>query len=231
MSGETRLVWDIPLRAFHWLLAVSVGASWATAEAGVDWMEVHFWLGYWTMGLLTFRIIWGFVGPRHARFASFLPSPAAVWRYGRTVLTAHAARTAGHNPIGALMVIAFLALLGVQVATGLFASDDILFSGPYHAAVDGDVAEALTSLHHANFNWILVAVIVHVVAALFYLIAKKQNLIAAMITGRKPAADVPEHSAIAHSQLLRAAMAVVIAAAVVAAVIGAAPEPSDDFYY
>src|SRR5579875_3637093 len=78
--GERRLVWDLPLRAFHWLFAASILASWGTAKLGFTWMQWHIRLGYWMMGLLLFRIVWGLIGPRHARFASFLKGPRAVWR-------------------------------------------------------------------------------------------------------------------------------------------------------
>jgi cytochrome b len=90
-ATSRRLVWDLPLRLFHWLFAASVSASWATAQLGVSWMEWHLRLGYWLMGLLIFRLVWGFFGPRHARFSSFLVGPRRIWSYARGLTGARTA--------------------------------------------------------------------------------------------------------------------------------------------
>jgi cytochrome b len=230
MAENKRLVWDLPLRLFHWLLAVSIAASWATAEAGFDWMQVHFYLGYWTIGLVLFRVLWGFIGPRHARFSSFLGSPAAIFRYLKGLFSGSAVHTVGHNPAGGLMVIVMLLLVALQAGTGLFASDDIVWSGPYNPAVSGATAERLTSLHHANFNWILATVALHILAIAFYGVVKKQNLAVAMLTGMKPATLVPEHEAITHSQLTKAFIAIVISGGAVWWLVNAAPPPPDNFF-
>src|SRR6266478_4571646 len=130
MRTDRRLVWDLPLRAFHWLFAVSILAAWGTALLGFAWMKWHFWLGYWVMGLLVFRLIWGFVGPKHARFSNFLKGPSAVLRYARGLTGAgEPVCSVGHNPLGGLMVILMLILVAFQVCTGLFATDDIAWSG------------------------------------------------------------------------------------------------------
>jgi cytochrome b len=230
MAEEKRLVWDLPLRLFHWLFAVSIFASWATAEAGFDWMEVHFWLGYWTIGLLIFRILWGFIGPRHARFSSFVGTPAAIWRYLRGLFSANPIHSVGHNPAGGIMVIVMLLLVALQVSTGLFATDDIVWSGPYNPAVSGATADKLTSIHHANFNFILAAVILHVLAIAFYGFVKKQNLAVAMLTGMKPATLVPEHEAISSSQLLKAVIAVLVSGGAVYWLVSAAPPVPDNIF-
>jgi cytochrome b len=230
MAEEKRLVWDLPLRLFHWLFALSLGASWATAEAGFDWMEIHFWLGYWTLGLLAFRIIWGFVGPKHARFTSFIKAPSALWKYLRGLFSGASTQTVGHNPAGGLMVIIMLALVGVQATTGLFATDDIVWSGPYNGAVSGETAETLTSLHHANFNWILAAVALHILAILFYALVKKQNLVHAMVTGHKPALHVPEHEAITSSELVKALIVILVSAGAVWWLVSSAPPPVDNMF-
>lgn len=231
MTEEKRLVWDLPLRLFHWLLVASVGASWATAEAGYDWMQLHIWLGYWMIGLLTFRIVWGFIGPRHARFASFLPSPAALWRYAKALAAGSNQQTVGHNPLGSLMVILMLMLFMMQVGTGLFATDDIIWTGPYNPAVSGDTADFLTGLHHLNFNFILAAAGLHIAAIAFYARVKKQNLVVPMLTGKKPASVVPDAEAIPHSQWLKAGLVILIAAGAVYWLVSSAPPPADEFLF
>ncbi len=228
MADEKRLVWDLPLRLFHWLLVLSMTASWVTAELGFDWMQIHLYLGYWTLGLLVFRIIWGFVGPRHARFSSFLTGPSGVWGYARALAAGTMIQTAGHNPLGGISVIAMLVLVMFQVVTGLFATDDIVWTGPYNAAVSEATADRLTSLHHLNFNIVLVAVALHVMAIAFYFLVKKQNLVAAMLHGKKL---VPEHEAISTSQIVKALIVVVISAGLVYWLISAAPEPPADNYF
>jgi len=227
MAEEKRLVWDLPLRLFHWLLVLSVASSWATAEAGFDWTQIHMYLGYWTLGLLVFRILWGFVGPRHARFSDFLASPAQIWRYAKGLRAGTTIQTVGHNPLGGLMVILMLLLLAFQIGTGLFATDDIVWTGPYNGAVSSAMAERLTALHHLNFNFILAAVALHIMAIAFYFLVKKQNLIGAMVHGKKPAAMVPEHEAITRSEILRAIVVIAISAALVYWLISSAPVAPD----
>jgi cytochrome b len=223
-AAEQRLVWDLPLRLFHWLFATSVIASWATAKAGFEWMQWHIRLGYWMMGLLLFRVIWGFVGPRHARFSSFLARPAAIWRYAKSLTgVGQAIRSVGHNPLGGLMVILMLVLVAFQVGTGLFATDDIAWSGPYNPAVSGHTAGVLTSLHHLNFNIIWGAIGLHVIAIVYYAFVKKQNLVPAMLTGWKPAEAVPAHEAITSSELLKALIVIVLASGAVYGILRAAP--------
>ncbi len=227
MAEERRLVWDLPLRLFHWLLVLSLGALWASGEAGFDWMQYHMYLGYWTLGLIVFRLIWGFVGPKHARFGSFVASPAAIWRYARGLAAGTMIQTVGHNPLGGIMVIVMLVLVCFQITTGLFATDDILWTGPYNGVVSGETADRLTSLHHLNFNFILAAVALHLMAIAFYFLVKKQNLIAAMLHGKKPSAHVAEHEAITKSEIAKAIVVIAISAALVYWLISAAPEPPD----
>lgn len=226
---ERRLVWDLPLRAFHWLFALSILASWLTADPGSAWMPWHIRLGEWMLGLLLFRIIWGFVGPRHARFASFLGGPRATWRYARGLAGFdEAIHSVGHNPLGGLMVIIMLLLVAFQVATGLFATDDIVWTGPYNPAVTAHAARILTSLHHANFNLIWAAIALHVGAIAYYAFVKKQNLVPAMLSGWKPAEAVPAEEAITSSELWKALIVIVVSAAVVYGVLSGAPHVSAD---
>ena len=223
----TRLVWDLPLRLFHWLLVLSMAASWATAKAGFDWRPLHMRFGYFTMGLVVFRLIWGFMGPRHARFASFLKGPVGVLRYARGMAAGiKVAQSVGHNPLGAVMVLLMLVLLIVQTVTGLFTSDDIVYAGPYNGAVGDDMAKRLGHLHSLNFNFILAAVALHLLAIGFYTFAKKHPLVPAMVTGRKPAELVPETEAISSSALITACFIAAISAGLIYWLVSAAPPPS-----
>jgi len=228
---ERRLVWDLPLRLFHWLFAGSVLASWATAQLGVSWMKWHLRLGYWTMGLLVFRILWGLVGPRHARFSSFLTGPRRIWSHARQLTAAgHGLNSVGHNPLGGLMVIFMLLLAVLQVGTGLFATDDITWSGPYNPSVSSATAELLTRIHHINFNVIWLAIALHIAAILFYALVRKDNLVPAMLTGWKPAEAVPADQAIASSELWKAAIVIALAAGFVYWVLSCAPPPADETF-
>ena len=228
MAEEKRLVWDLPLRLFHWILVLSLIGSWVTAELGFDWMQIHMYLGYGTIGLIVFRLIWGFIGPRHARFASFIAGPSGIWRYARGLAAGTMIQTVGHNPLGGISVIVMLVLVGFQAATGLFASDDIVWSGPYNSAVSGATADRLTSLHHLNFNFILAAVALHIMAIAFYFLFKKQNLVPAMLHGKKV---VPEHEAISRSEIIKAVIVIAISAGLVFWLISAAPVPADENYF
>jgi cytochrome b len=228
MSEEKRLVWDLPLRLFHWLFAIGIVSAWITAE--LEEMDLHFWIGYGMIALLVFRVIWGFIGPRHARFSSFIAKPSAMWQYARGLFGGSPVHTPGHNPLGGVMVLVMLILVALQAGTGLFTTDDVIYAGPYNHTVSGQTADKLTSLHHANFNWILAAIALHILAIAFYGVVKKQNLVVPMITGTKPAALVPESAAIASSQLLKALIVLAVSCAAVYWLIQSAPPPPD-FYF
>jgi len=225
-----RLVWDLPLRLFHWLLVLSMIASYTTAKLGFDWMQWHFYLGYWTLGLVVFRILWGFFGPRHARFGSFIHRPSAVWLYLRGMFNRESPRTIGHNPVGGLMVLLMLALLAIQATTGLFTTDDVVWSGPYYPAVSSSTASTLSSIHSLNFNIILGAVGLHIAAIVFYGLYKRQNLVVPMLHGHLPATLVPEREAISHSQLIKALVISLVAAGFVYWLVAHAPVAPDNTY-
>lgn len=191
LTGSGRLqipVWDWSVRLFHWALVVLIAAAWATAEAGVDYMQWHMRCGYAVLTLLLFRLLWGLVGSGSARFGSFLRGPRAVLAYARAWFSPKPQHFLGHNPLGGWMVIVLLLLVGVQAGTGLFANDDIFNEGPLARLVSGDASDLLTAIHKVNFNLLLAAVGLHVSAVLLYLL-RGENLLRAMFTGRKPAGD------------------------------------------
>lgn len=190
------LVWDLPTRLFHWVLVVLVVTSFVTGNVGGNAMEWHLRSGYAILALLVFRLVWGVVGTHHARFASFIRGPRTTLRYARSLLSGAAERYLGHNPLGAWSVLAMLALLAVQVGTGLFANDDIATEGPLAYLVTKATSDALTRVHHWNRLALIALIAIHLAAVLYHALAKREPLVRAMIGGRKhwhdpaaPAAD------------------------------------------
>jgi cytochrome b len=179
-QGQAVRVWDMPTRVFHWSLVILIGFSWWSAET--RHMEWHMLSGFAVLALVTFRVIWGFIGSSTARFGQFVRSPLAVLAYMRSD-SSHP-KPVGHNPIGGYSVILMLLLLSVQIGTGLFATDvDGLDSGPLSFLVDFDQGRKLSGIHHLSFSLLQIIVLFHVLAILFYLVIRKRNLISAMITG------------------------------------------------
>ncbi|WP_347248107.1 cytochrome b/b6 domain-containing protein [Zoogloea sp.] len=173
-------VWDLPLRLFHWLLALAVTGALVSGQIGGNLMVWHGRLGVLVAGLLGFRLAWGLVGSTHARFASFVRGPAAIRAYLQG--TWHGL---GHNPLGALSVLGMLAALCLQTASGLFGNDDIAFQGPLYPLVSKDTSDWVTGLHRKGFWLILLLITTHLAAIVFYLKMRGDNLIHPMITGRK----------------------------------------------
>ena len=170
-------IWDLPTRLFHWLLVTLIALSWWSAEYHQD--ELHIWLGMAVLSLLIFRLLWGFVGGSTARFANFIRGPRAVFGYLRGGW-----RGIGHNPLGALSVVALLAMAGIQVVLGLFASDeDGLMQGPLAPLVSIDAADQAREWHEATFNVLLALIALHL-AAIAYYRWRGKNLLRPMITGK-----------------------------------------------
>lgn len=172
-------VWDLPTRLFHWLLVALIGFSWWSAENGaMDWHRLS---GETLVGLVVFRVLWGFLGGSTARFAGFVRSPVKVMGYVRG--QKHLA--AGHNPLGGYSVLALLGLVALQVATGLFAVDtDGLESGPLSYLVSFDQGRVASGIHELSFNALLALIGIHLGAIVYYRVVKRRNLVAPMITGR-----------------------------------------------
>jgi cytochrome b len=225
-SPAARLVWDLPVRVTHWALVLAVAGCWATHYAGIEWFDWHRRLGYTVLVLVVFRVAWGFVGTRHARFAGFVRGPRALLAYLRSGGRA----TVGHNPLGALSVLVLLALLLLQGATGLFANDEIMSMGPFYGWIAPELSNRITTLHRASSDWLLALIGLHVVAVAFYVIVRRQPLVRAMITGRKPAADVPAAEAITRSRVLVAVVIVAALAVALGLVVRAAPEATIALY-
>ena len=177
MTPGLQPVWDLPVRLVHWLLAVLIAFSWWTVHNHhTDW---HIWSGCGILTLLLFRLLWGFVGSSTARFASFVRGPRAVAGYLRGSWTG-----IGHNPLGALSVIALLVAVAVQVGLGLVAEDeDGLYTGPLNRLVSIDTSDRARDLHETWFNVLLAMIALHVAAIVYYRL-RGRGLTRAMVTGK-----------------------------------------------
>lgn len=221
MAHESgRLVWDLPVRLTHWLIVVAIAGCFATHYAGVEWFAWHRRCGYAVLVLAAFRVAWGVLGTRHARFAGFVRGPRAIADYlrGRTP------PPVGHNPLGALSVLALLAVLLLQGASGLFANDEIMNAGPFYGWVGQELSNRLTSLHRLNSELLLVLAGLHVAAVAWHVRVRREPLLAAMVTGRKPATLVPVTEAITGSRPLLAVLVLAALASALALAVAAAPE-------
>jgi cytochrome b len=176
-------VWDLPTRIFHWSITLLVLASWYTNRR--NWMELHFLAGYTMIGMLTFRVVWGFLGSETSRFRKFLKSPIEGIRHLRQMFVREPDTEIGHNAAGGWMVLVLLTLLLVQVVTGLCSNDDIMVEGPLSKYVGKDWSDRLGWVHSINFKLIEFAILAHVCAVLAYWLFKRQNLLQPMITGIK----------------------------------------------
>lgn len=173
-------VWDLPVRIFHWSLLAAVTTAIVTGKLGGEWMGLHGKAGLAIVGLVAFRVVWGLVGSGTARFSQFVPTPSQILSYLKGQW-----RGIGHNPLGALSVLALLAVLGIQAGTGLFSNDDIAFAGPLASQVVEELSRKLTRWHHQLANVLFILLGLHVVAIAYYTKIKKDKLVGPMVTGWK----------------------------------------------
>lgn len=165
------LVWDAPVRVFHWLMVLSFAGAYLTAESE-RWRMLHISLGYTMAGLVAFRIVWGLIGTRHARFSDFVRGPAAIARYVSGMLRGEPKHHVGHNPLGALAIVALLGLTLAIAASGW--------------AVFNDAGgEWLEGVHEFAANAMLAVVGIHIAGVLLASKLGRENLIVSMFTGRK----------------------------------------------
>lgn len=174
MADATAKVWDPLVRVFHWSLVTSFAVAWLTAD---EVQSLHEWAGYAAAALVGFRILYGLVGPRYARFSQFVRGPAATADYAVDVLQRREKRYLGHNPLGALMVVALLICMAAIATTGFMMTTDAYWG-----------VDWVEETHETLANLMLVLVVIHVLGVVFASIAHHENLVRAMITGRKRAA-------------------------------------------
>jgi cytochrome b len=192
MMGALIQVWDLFIRLFHWQLVLLIPFLWLSAEEGGDWLIYHQFAAIYLLFLIVLRVLWGFWGSKYARFSDFICSPSALLNYARHLFaksssTPDSSPALGHNPMGGLMVVLMLLILLLQIVLGLFSMDDFWFEGPLVQFISSDLSEQLTRYHHLLFNVIVAVVGLHIAAIIAYKWVKKQNLVAAMLHGKKEA--------------------------------------------
>jgi cytochrome b len=189
-EGPPRLkrvrLWDPALRAFHWTLAAAFAFSYAMGEFGPTIMTLHFWSGYLIAALLVFRLVWGLVGPRPARFGHFVKGGGAVAAYAKSLPERRPSFWPGHNPLGGWSVVALLVALAALTLTGMMADpEDFINAGPLADDVPRWMAKAARGWHEALGTLALALVILHLAAIAFYRLWKREDLVRPMIDGEK----------------------------------------------
>lgn len=192
-------VWDAATRLFHWSIVLLVLLLWYTGEFGgldiittlpilgeiyLTNMDVHAYAGQSVFVLVVFRILWGIWGSTTSRFRHFVYAPATVMAEAYDLLRGKVNRSVGHSPLGGLMVIALLVFLLLQSVTGLFSADDLFFEGLLTGLVEDETVETMSALHHQSFSYFQVFILLHIGAIIYYLV-RGNNLISAMISGKK----------------------------------------------
>jgi cytochrome b len=222
VDDTPRLVWDLPLRVSHWGLALAVSGAFVTDWIGSSAFGLHVLCGSSALVLVLFRLIWGFTGPLHARFADFVRGPRAVLASLPGLTRAAHTRFAGHTPLGGWMVIVLLALVGAQAGLGLFANDEISHAGPLYGYVGGRWSNRLSAWHGRIADVILGAVALHVAAALYYRFVLGDDLVRPLVTGYKR--GVGAAASIGRQRIGLALLIVAILAALLLCLIRTAPE-------
>ena len=218
-SQNRVLVWDAPVRLFHWTQLALFVSLFVTAEVLDDKIELHAKLGLILLALALFRLLWGIVGSSYARFSQFLKGPRTVLAYLPSLFSRQAHFEAGHNPLGGWMVITLLLLVLVQAALGLFSNDDIMFDGPLTYLISKETSDLLTGLHEDMFHVILILAGLHVAAVIWHKLFKDDNLLPAMITGYKQLPNGVNAKDMQGGGLLRALVLLLLCSAVVYATI------------
>ena len=178
--SEPTVLWDLPTRLFHWAIVICVPLAWWSIEN--EQYDLHAWAGYTVLVLVLTRIIWGFIGSRHSRFADFLAGPSTIRNY----LQGRGSAGAGHNPLGGWSVMVLLLLLFAQSFSGLFNNDEVLFSGPFNFWADTGWRDAMGVVHELAFDVLLAFIALHIAAVCYYQWHRKLPLVQAMWRGWAP---------------------------------------------
>jgi hypothetical protein len=204
---QTVLVWDFPIRVFHWLLVVSFAGAWITSESEAQQM-IHYAFGYSACALVLFRIIWGIVGTRYARFTQFIKGPVATISHIKSLLKGNQDPGIGHNPAGALAMISLMVLILLIGLTGYWSVKEFL----------GDF---MSGAHEAIANLTIIVVVIHIAAAIIMSFLQKENLVRSMVTGNKK--GMPEQAIRYPMYLIGTGLAVVWAYCFYLVVSGSLP--------
>ena len=178
INKQTILVWDVPTRVFHWLLVISFAGAWLTSESERLQM-IHYAFGYSAVALVLFRLVWGFIGTKYARFSQFVRGPKEMVEHVRGLLSNHQHAAPGHNPVGGIVMVGLMLLILLIGLTGYWGVKEFL----------GDF---MSETHEAVANLALGLVIIHIVAAIIMSLLQKENLVRAMVNGKKQ--GLPEQS-------------------------------------
>lgn len=181
-------IWDLPTRLFHWLLALLVVGLVVSGNIGGNAMPVHAWLGQGVLTLVLFRLVWGIVGGHWSRFSNFLPTPRRLKAYWQALQQPQPHHAAGHNPLGALSIVAMLLILLLQACSGLLSDDEIAFTGPWAVLAPSEWVSWATSYHKTWGKTLLLGLVaLHLLAILFHRLRFRHNLIPAMLHGNQEA--------------------------------------------
>jgi cytochrome b len=215
-------MWDIPVRLFHWSLAAAFIVTWISGEQGE--LDLHYASGMVLLGLLVFRVLWGFVGSPTARFAHFLRWPQTALIYLRGAF-GHGgpSYSFGHNAAGGLMVLALIVLIALETISGMASTDDVLFEGPLYGRLPAWLGDPLVRYHELLGDLLLALAALHILVVLIYLAYKKENLVSAMVVGWAQLPESVARMAVERGEtggapLWRALVCAWIAAAVPAAI-------------
>lgn len=214
--GQKVRVWDGPTRLFHWSLVILIALAYVTRKVNPD-LTWHMRIGYAILILITFRILWGFVGSSTSRFSAFAYAPWTALRYGIDFLLRRPRHFLGHNPLGGTVVFVVLGLVAAQGLLGLFSYDDHteLSGGPLVSKVAETTVAFATRWHIWLFDILLIVIALHIFAAFAYAIWKREDLIGPMITGRKRSKDFEDQPEAQIASPLMALLCLVLAAAIV----------------
>lgn len=206
------LVWDLPIRLFHWLTVALLVVLYVTER--LNWIGWHVRAGQILLGLVIFRLIWGMVGSETARFTHFIASPKKAVQHCKRMVRREPDTGIGHNAAGGWMVLLIIALLLIQCLTGVIINNDIANEGGWTEMIPASVADAISSSHAWLWDVLLAAIAVHIAAIATYAIAKRHNLLIPMLTGRKPLPPAMPAPRIAKLWLAAVALAIGAAASI-----------------
>jgi cytochrome b len=212
-------VWDLPTRLFHWSLVLCFAVSWGSIELFDNAIKIHIYAGYTLLSLLIFRLLWGVFGSTTTRFKQFSLGLRPTLGYAKTLLKPRSNEALGHNPLGAWAVVVMLALLTLQVTTGLFANNDLLDSGPLAHFISKDLSDTFTLIHSTVFDFLIAIITIHIVAIFFYRFYKHSDLITAMITGYKTLPNTVNSTHLYFASNLRALLLLLVAIAAVSMLV------------
>jgi cytochrome b len=215
-ATATVRVWDGPTRLFHWALVVLIALAYVTRKVNPD-LVWHMRIGYAILILITFRLLWGFVGSSTSRFSAFAYAPWTALRYGLDFLLRRPRHFLGHNPLGGTVVFVMLGLIAAQGILGLFSYDDhdAIDGGPLAGRVAESTIALLTKWHIWLFDIILIVIAAHVFASFAYAVWKREDIVRPMVTGRKRRADFEDQPEARVASPLLAVLCLILAAAIV----------------